>query len=256
MYKSLDLKENVAVVVGGAQGIGFATARTMGELGATLVIMDRNREVLAKAASVLIGLGFTVEQKVLDVANPDEVREAMTAVAETYGRLDVLVNCAGVASHGPSVDVHSDEWRRVMSVNLDGAFWCAREAARQMISLGQGGSIVTIGSISGEIANVPQSQTAYNASKAGLHNMTRCLAVEWARNGIRVNAVAPGYVETELTRGGLENPVWANRWRDLTPMARVAQPEEVARVAAFLSTPAASYMTGSIVVVDGGYLAM
>ena len=125
-----------------------------------------------------------------------------------------------------------------------------------MIAGGQPGSIVTIGSISGEVANVPQRQTAYNASKAGVHNMTRCLAVEWADRAIRVNAIAPGYVETELTRGGLENPEWAARWKDLTPMARVGQPMEIGVLAAFLSSDAASYMTGSIVVADGGYLSM
>ncbi|MEI6855875.1 MAG: SDR family oxidoreductase [Acidimicrobiaceae bacterium] len=256
MFTSLDMSGRVAVIVGAAQGIGFSTARVMGEMGASLVLMDRNGEVLVKAANELSDRGIASEQRVLDVVDSKDVRRAMEEVATIHGRLDSLVNCAGVASHGPSLDVEGDEWRRVIGVNLDGAFWCAREAARQMISFGEGGSIVTIGSISGEVANVPQNQTAYNSSKAGVHNMTRCLAVEWASHGIRVNAVAPGYVETELTRGGLENPLWANRWSDLTPMGRVAQPDEIARVAAFLSSRAASYMTGSIVTVDGGYLSM
>jgi NAD(P)-dependent dehydrogenase (short-subunit alcohol dehydrogenase family) len=256
MLDALDMHGRVAVVVGGAQGIGLATARALGELGARVVIMDKQADVGEVAAIGLTNEGLLVTHRLLDVTRSDDVRAAMLEVVEVHDRLDALVNCAGVACHGPSTELVDADWRRVMSVNLDGAFWCAREAGRQMLALQQPGSIVTVGSISGEIANVPQSQTAYNASKAAVHNMTRCLAVEWATRGIRVNAIAPGYVETELTRGGLDNPVWSDRWLDLTPLGRVAQPEEIARVAAFMTTDAASYMTGSVVVVDGGYLAM
>lgn len=256
MFDALSMEGRIAVVVGGAQGIGLATARALAQVGAHVVIMDRQGDVATAAASRLSSDGLDVTSRTLDVTQPDAVRSAMEEVVETLGQLDALVNCAGVACHGSSIELPDDEWRRVMSVNLDGAFWCAREAGRQMLRLQKPGSIVTVGSISGEVANVPQSQTAYNSSKAGVHNMTRCLAVEWASHGIRVNAIAPGYVETELTRGGLQNPTWAARWRDLTPLGRVAQPDEIARVAAFLSTDAASYMTGSVVVVDGGYLAM
>jgi NAD(P)-dependent dehydrogenase (short-subunit alcohol dehydrogenase family) len=139
-------------------------------------------------------------------------------------------------------------------VNLTGAFRVAREAARQMLR-GGGGAIVNVGSISGMIANIPQNQTAHNASKAGMHLVTQSLASEFASRNIRVNAVAPGYVETELTRGGIDNPDWFPIWRDMTPMHRVAQVEEIASVIHFVASDAASYMTGSIVVVDGGYTA-
>jgi NAD(P)-dependent dehydrogenase (short-subunit alcohol dehydrogenase family) len=256
MLDAMDMTGRVSVVVGGAQGIGLATCRALGELGATVVILDRQVELAREAAAALSDQGMRVEHRLLDVSEPEQVGRVMGEVAQTFGRFDAMVNCAGVACHGPSLELPNSEWRRVMSVNLDGAFWCAREAGRIMVEGDSSGSIVTIGSISGEVANVPQSQAAYNASKAGVHTMTRCLAVEWAGYGVRVNAIAPGYVETELTRGGLENPVWESRWRDLTPLDRVAQPHEVGRVAAFLSTDAASYMTGSIVVVDGGYLSM
>lgn len=256
MKSSTTLEGRVAVVVGAAQGIGQATAAALGGLGAHLVVMDRNAEGIQRAVSGLEKDGFTASGEVVDVAHSEQVRHAMAKVTADFGAFDIFVNCAGVACHGDSLELDDNEWDRVMSINLAGAFWCAREAGRQMIGLGKPGSIVTIGSISGEVANVPQHQTAYNASKAGVHTMTKCLAVEWAKSGIRVNAIAPGYVETELTRGGLENPVWAARWADLTPMGRVAQPQEIASVAAFLSSDAAAYMTGSIVVVDGGYLAM
>ncbi len=256
MKDQLAMDDRVAVVIGAAQGIGFATASALAELGATVVAMDWQEDLVAQAAEDLKTAGFRASARGVDVADSAAVRDAMAAVARDYGRLDALVNCAGVACHGDSLELGDEEWDRIISINLTGAFWAAREAGRQMIALGRPGSIVTIGSISGEVANVPQHQTAYNASKAGVHTMTKCLAVEWANQGIRVNAIAPGYVETELTRGGIENPVWFSRWSDLTPMGRVGQPNEIASIAAFLTSDAASYMTGSVVVVDGGYLAM
>jgi len=256
MNTDMTLKGRVAAVVGAGQGIGRATAEALGSLGARVVVMDRNAEGVQKAVSGLEAVGVEASGEVVDVSQSEQVREVMAKVTADHGAFDILVNSAGVACHGDSLELDDSEWDRIMSINLTGAFWCAREAGRQMIALGKPGSIVTIGSISGEVANVPQHQTAYNASKAGVHTMTKCLAVEWAKRGIRVNAIAPGYVETELTRGGIENPVWAARWADLTPMGRVGQPHEIASMAAFLSSDAAAYMTGSVVVVDGGYLAM
>jgi NAD(P)-dependent dehydrogenase (short-subunit alcohol dehydrogenase family) len=256
MQDLMNLSERVAVVVGGAQGIGLACAQALGGLGAKLVVLDRNTEQGSVAAASLAEAGFEASFAHIDVVSSSQVAAAMATVVAEHGRLDAVVNAAGVACHGDSLELGDEEWDRVISVNLTGAFWVAREAGRQMIAGGRSGSIVTIGSISGEVANVPQRQTAYNASKAGVHNMTRCLAVEWADRAIRVNAIAPGYVETELTRGGLENPEWAARWKDLTPLARVGQPMEIGALAAFLSSDAASYMTGSIVVADGGYLSM
>jgi NAD(P)-dependent dehydrogenase (short-subunit alcohol dehydrogenase family) len=256
MVETIGLAGRVAVVVGAAQGIGKATAVALADAGARVVVMDRNSEGVDASVADLEARGYEASGAVVDVADSAGVRSAMGSVAEKHGAFDALVNCAGVACHGDSLELDDEEWERVIGINLTGAFWCAREAGRQMIGLQKPGSIVTIGSISGEVANVPQHQTAYNASKAGVHLMTKCLAVEWAKKGIRVNAIAPGYVETELTRGGLENPVWAARWADLTPLGRVGQPSEIASLAAFLSSDAASYMTGSVVVVDGGYLAM
>jgi len=256
MKDQLALDGRVAVVIGAAQGIGRSTAFALAGLGATIVAMDWNGELVTRTATELADAGFRASPVEVNVADSARVAQAMADVVAQHGRLDALVNCAGVACHGDSLDLPDAEWDRVIGINLTGAFWAAREAGRQMIALGKPGSIVTIGSISGEIANVPQHQTAYNASKAGVHNMTKCLAVEWASQGIRVNAIAPGYVETELTRGGIENPVWFARWSDLTPMGRVGQPEEIAALAAFLTSDAASYMTGSVVNIDGGYLAM
>jgi NAD(P)-dependent dehydrogenase (short-subunit alcohol dehydrogenase family) len=251
-----NMEGRLAVVVGAAQGIGRESAYVLAQMGARVVVMDQSNDLVHQIADEMVEAGFDATAMSVDVADSAQVQAVMAGVTEDFGQLDALVNCAGVASHGDSLLLEDAEWDRVIGTNLTGAFWCAREAGRQMIALGKAGSIVTIGSISGEVANVPQHQTAYNVSKAGIHSMTKCLAVEWSRQGIRVNAVAPGYVETELTRGGLENPVWAERWKDLTPLGRVAQPREIASVVGFLSSDAASYMTGSVVVVDGGYLSM
>jgi NAD(P)-dependent dehydrogenase (short-subunit alcohol dehydrogenase family) len=250
----LRLDGKVAVITGGSQGIGHAAAKALAEFGATIVIAANVPERGHAAVADLVAAGHRARFVDLDVRKADAVRDAMAEVVAREGRLDILVNNAGVALHGPSIDLPDAEWQKVIDVNLTGSFWAAREAARQMLRNG-GGAIVNVGSISGMIANIPQNQTAYNASKAGVHLLTQSLASEFATRNIRVNAVAPGYVETELTRGGIDNPEWFPTWRDMTPMQRVAQVEEIASVIHFLASDAASYMTGSIVVVDGGYTA-
>lgn len=250
MYRErLELTDKVAVVTGGARGIGLAAATALHELGATVVLADILDELGAKAAASFAAGGPPIEYLHLDVRDHQAVGAALDTVVDRFGALDVVVTSAGVASHTPALEVTPDEWQRVLDVNLNGSFWCAREAGRRM---GAGGSIVAIGSMSGEVANAPQAQAAYNASKGGVHLMVRSLAVEFAQSGIRINAVAPGYVATELTSEGVPAD-WIADWRRRTPMDRLARPEEVASVVAFLASEAASYMTGSVVLVDGGY---
>ncbi|MGH9105350.1 MAG: SDR family NAD(P)-dependent oxidoreductase, partial [Acidimicrobiales bacterium] len=185
--------------------------------------------------------------------DPASVRDAVTRLAREHGQLHGWVNNAGIVRNAPAEDTADGDWRSVMAVNLDGTFWCCREAGRHMLSHG-GGAIVNIASMSGLVSNRPQCQVAYNASKAGVIMLTRSLAGEWAGRGVRVNAVSPGYTATALLEQvRAQKPDWDAVWQAETPMARPAQPSEIAAVVAFLLSDASSYMTGSNVVVDGGY---
>ncbi|WP_192243473.1 SDR family NAD(P)-dependent oxidoreductase [Mesorhizobium silamurunense] len=242
------LDGKVALVTGGTRGIGLAIAKALGEAGARVVVAGRTMKDDARQA--LSGIAFDfLAAEMLDEKAPDGL------VAETLakaGRLDILVNSAGIAVHGDSGDYPEDIWRQTMAINVDAVFRCCRAALAPMRRQG-GGAILNVGSISGIVSNIPQNQVAYNNSKAAVHMMTKSLASEVAVENIRVNAVAPGYIETDLSRGGIENPEWFPIWRGMTPMGRVGQPEEVAAAALFLCSPASSYVTGEVLVIDGGY---
>jgi NAD(P)-dependent dehydrogenase (short-subunit alcohol dehydrogenase family) len=255
MYlEKLRLNDRVAVVTGAGQGIGAACARALGEAGAVVVVADMAADRAAKAAAELKGLGIKAEPMTLDVTSSKAVDAAAEKVAKDHGRIDILVNNAGVAKSDVRAEDTSDEhWRFHMGVNLDGVFWCCRAFGSRMLAQGSG-SIVNIGSMSGFIVNKPQPQSFYNASKAAVHHLTKSLAAEWAQRGVRVNAVAPTYIETPLTAFGInENPEMYKVWLEMTPMGRVGQPDEIASVVHFLASDAASLLTGAIVLADGGY---
>ena len=253
MYlEKYDLKGRVAVITGGGRGIGFESAKALAECGAHVVIAEIDPATGPKAADEINGLGYSAEYVPLDVTKPDAVTRAADDLQAKHGRIDILVANAGIAVGTAAEDMPDEEWNRVLDINLNGVFWCNRAFGRHMLAQGRG-VIVNIGSMSGIISNRPQPQSHYNASKAAVHLLTKSLGGEWAMRGVRVNAVAPTYIETAMTKDGRENPEWMPTWLDMTPMKRCGQPDEVASAVLFLASDASSLMTGSIVVVDGGY---
>jgi NAD(P)-dependent dehydrogenase (short-subunit alcohol dehydrogenase family) len=185
-----------------------------------------------------------------DITDPASVGAMLATVTAELGPVDVLVNNAGVCYHRPALDVTDEEWRSVWDVNVDGLWNCSRVVGAQMIER-RSGAIVNVGSISAMIVNRPQMQPAYNASKAAVHQLTKSLAAEWAPHGVRVNALAPGYVKTEMAP--VDDPEFKPRWIDDAPMQRYALPEELGPSLVYLASDASSFMTGSVLVVDGGY---
>lgn len=250
-----DLSGKVAAVTGGASGIGLEAARALASCGATIELMDLNSEALLIAAADLRGFGGRVATTVLDVTDPKAVNAAAALIEQRSGPVDILLNSAGIARLHSATDVTDAEWRLVMDINVNGTFWCCRAFGAQMIAAGRG-SIINMGSMSGTIINRPQFAASYMASKGAVHQLTKALAVEWAKSGVRVNATAPGYIGTDMTLAMRARPELFNTWLDMTPMGRCGEPSEVAALIVFLASDASAYMTGSIVAIDGGYTSL
>ena len=253
MYlQKFSLGGKTALVTGGTRGIGFGCAEALGEAGAKVIITGTDEKGGAEAVAALKAKGVAATSIVLDVTDSSAVTRAADQL-NAKGAVDILVNNAGIARGDvPAEDLDDARWLAVMDANLNGTFWCARSFGRAMLKRGAG-AIVNVGSISGEIVNKPQNQSHYNASKAAVHHLTRSLAAEWASRGVRVNAVAPTYIDTPMNQFVKSETAKYQTWLAMTPMHRMGTIEEIASVVLFLASDAASLMTGAIVLADGGY---
>ena len=248
-----NLKEKVVVINGGARGIGYACAEAFAECGATIVLADILPEVEASAYKLKNNKNIMVDSKVIDLTYSEQIKTFADSVLESHQKVDILVNSQGIGGSLINAEEMTDEsWNKTIDINLNSVFWSCRAFGKIMINQGSG-SIINIGSMSGMIVNYGLSQSEYNTSKAGVHMLTKSLAVEWAKRGVRVNAVAPGYIETEMTRPASEKQEWFKVMTEMTPQNRLGETHEIASIVLFLGCDASSFMTGSILVADGGF---
>jgi NAD(P)-dependent dehydrogenase (short-subunit alcohol dehydrogenase family) len=243
-----------AMVTGAARGLGQAMATALAQAGASIVIADVDTAAGEAAAEALAATGASAISVTTDVTKPADAAALVDTAMARFGRIDVLINNAGIASWVKAEDMEYGDWRRVIDTNLSSVFVMSQAVGRQMIEQKRG-SIINISSMSGLIVNTPQEQCAYNASKGGVIMLTKSLASEWAKHHVRVNTIAPGYMKTELLRdyfADSANPT-VKRWMDMSPMGRPGRPEELGGIAVYLASEASSFVTGGVFVIDGGY---
>ncbi|QNA91834.1 MULTISPECIES: SDR family NAD(P)-dependent oxidoreductase [unclassified Microbacterium] len=250
------LLNRVAVVTGGARGLGYAMAEALAAAGADVALLDRLDAVGDAATALQSASGRRCIGVTVDVTDEQSVAAAFDAVAEGLGVADVLVNSAGITLGTPLIDTAPDDWRRVLDVNVTGTFVTSREFARRHIGAARGNpaSLVNVSSMSAFAVNIPQTQAAYNTSKAAVSMFTKSAAIEWWPHGIRVNAIAPGYFASDMTRDFVaENPEMAEDWVRRIPAGRMGEPEELGDLLVYLASERSSYVVGQSILIDGGY---
>ena len=246
------LKGKVGIVTGASRGIGHAIAVGLAEAGADLAVVGRVKETIEKAAKDVESAGRKALAVVGDTSKEEDIRRTVGETLKAFGRIDILVNAAGVTARAVAEDFPVDEWDRIMGINLRGVYLMSVAAGREMIKQ-QRGKIINIASM-GTYVGIPNA-SAYVASKGGVGQYTKNLAVEWAKYNIQVNAIAPGYIETDMTQGLKQNPDRMASIMMRTPAKRWGQPEELAGAAVFLASAASDFVTGHILDVDGGFMA-
>jgi len=245
-----DLQGEAAIVTGGAQGLGREMAMALAEVGADVVVADVNFDGAKKTAQAICELGPKGIAVKVDVTRINDVKKMTEKAVSTFGKIDILVNNAGIVNNHPAEKLSTSDWDKLMEINMKGVFLCAREVGKVMIRQKKG-NIINIASMSGLIVNKPQPQMHYNASKAAVNMITKSLAAEWARHNIRVNAISPGYMGTVMVHKAM--PKYGKGWLPLIPMGRIGRPEEIKGPVVFLASEASSYVTGAVLVMDGGY---
>lgn len=257
-HSSLDqfrLTGRVAVITGAGSGIGRCTAELFAAVGARVVVVDVNRTAAQTVVDAIAAVGGVAWPSQADISHESEIESMFSEVVERERSVDILVNNAGTAIRHPAIELSLADWDKVVAINMTGTFLCARVAARHMLKNDRGGVIVNISSIMGLSGGGLYPNISYQTTKGAVVNMTRALAVELAKQKIRVNAVAPTYVNTPFIAELMKRPELVEKINGMTPLGRLAEPEEVAAVVLFLASPAASMVTGHTLPVDGGFLA-
>jgi NAD(P)-dependent dehydrogenase (short-subunit alcohol dehydrogenase family) len=252
--KLFDISGSVAIITGGGRGLGAALASSFAAAGARVVIGDQDAQTAQASAASISERGGAGLAARCDITDEHDVRGLVDLAVQTYGRLDILVNNAGINIPKPAEDLTLDEWNRIIGVNLTGTFICCQIGGAVMLRQGAG-CIVNICSIHGHVGSYVHKAAAYNASKAGIINLTRSLALEWSERGVRVNGISPGPLRTDLMAKRLENPDYVRKLMERSAIKRVGMPEDIVGAAIFLASPAAAWITGQILAVDGGWLA-
>ncbi len=253
IIEKMRLDGKAIYVTGGASGIGKSVATALAEAGADVAIVDVNLEgAEAVAKEIADATGSKTIAIRCDVTNQEDVEAMVAEVAGTYGKLDACFNNAGICLNVPAEEMTFEQWNKVININLNGVFLCATAAGRVMLKQGYG-SIINTASMSGHIVNVPQPQWAYNASKAGVSMLTKSLAIEWAKKGVRVNCISPGYIGTDLTLNSEALKPLIEQWNAMAPMGRLGRPEELQSIVVYLAGDTSSFTTGSDIIVDGAF---
>ncbi len=253
IIEKMRLDGKKAFVTGGARGIGKSVATALAEAGADIAIVDMDLEEAARTAEWMAGeTGRDVFAIQTDVTDPDDVNRMVEQVLARFGRIDVAFCNAGICINTPAEEMSYEQWRKVIDVDLTGVFLCAQAAGKVMLKQGSG-SIINTASMSGHIVNVPQPQCAYNAAKAGVIQLTKSMAVEWAKRGVRVNSISPGYIGTELILSNPKLTGLIDAWNAIAPMGRLGRPDELQAIVVYLAGDTSPFTTGSDFIIDGAF---